>query len=83
MVDDRCPAGSLENCWVVILMDPDWSDWSPWSVVAKNKEAAIVLARRAWSQWTQAAGWGGDDSEEADEAEVVKVYRNSWIGQIE
>ena len=42
MVDDRCPAGSLENCWVVILMDPDWSDWSPWSVVAKNKEADVT-----------------------------------------
>lgn len=68
MVDETCPAGSLEKCWVVILMDPDCSDWSPWSVVAEDKEGAIASARRAWREWLQDEDEDGDGREDSDEA---------------
>ena len=79
---------ALKDCWVVILTDPDFSGWSPWSVIASDKETAIALARRDWRAWCQDEDEGEEDDErededqEADEAEVVKVYRNSWIGEI-
>ena len=63
---------ALQDCWVVILMDPDDSDWSPWPVVAKNKRGAIAQARRDWRDWCRSPG----------SAEVLKVYERSWIGGI-
>lgn len=77
---------SLKDCWVVILTDPDFSGWSPWSVIASDEETAIELARRAWREWQQDEDDEDDEREdenqEPDKAEVVKVYRNSWIGEI-
>ena len=72
---------SLKDCWVVILTDPDFSGWSPWSVIASDKDAAIMLARRAWREWLQHGDDEDDQDEEADEAKVVKVYAKSWIGE--
>jgi hypothetical protein len=74
---------SLKDCWVVILVDPDDSGWSPWSIIASDEETAITLAQRAWRKWLEEEGDEREDQDqEADEAEVVKVYRNSWIGEI-
>ena len=80
---------ALKNCWVVILMDPDFSAWSPWSVIASDRETAIALARCAWREWleededeVEEDDQREDQDQEAAEAEVVKVYRNSWIGEI-
>jgi len=63
---------ALQDCWVVILMDPDDSDWSPWPVIANNKEQAILRAQSDWHKWSQVNAV----------AEVVKVYTKSWIGEI-
>lgn len=78
---------TLKNCWVVILMDPDDSGWSPWSVIASDEERAIDLARRDWREWLveDEVGEDGEDCDRADEVDepvVLKVYRNSWIGEI-
>ncbi|QTC90858.1 hypothetical protein [Brevundimonas goettingensis] len=60
---------SLQNCWVVILTDPDGLGWSPWPVVAPNVQKAIRKAQSDWRRWcgVHAA------------ADVWKVYRESWI----
>lgn len=63
---------ALQDCWVVILMDPDESDWSPWPVVANSKQQAILRAQSDWRKWSQVNVV----------AEVVKVYAKSWIGEI-
>lgn len=64
---------ALHDCWVVILMDPDDDDdWSPWPVMARTKDEAITQAQHDWSVWCQFPG----------PAEVLKVYRRSWIGEI-
>ncbi|EGF96176.1 hypothetical protein BDIM_30240 [Brevundimonas diminuta ATCC 11568] len=51
-------------------------------MVAEDKEGAIASARRAWREWLQDEDEDGDGREDSDEAEVVKVYRNSWLGEI-
>lgn len=65
----------LDGCWVVILLDPEGGDWSPWSVIAFDRKQAISLARQDWCEWCE---WEG----EPDYADVLKVYRDSWIGEI-
>lgn len=65
----------LGGCWVVILLDPEGGDWSPWSVIALNRDHAISLARQDWCEWCD---WEG----EPDYADVLKVFRDSWIGEI-
>lgn len=69
-----------DDHWVVILLDPDWADWSPWSVRAANEQAAIEQAIADWHAWLEDDL--EDDGDEAHEdPEVIKVYRNSWIGE--
>jgi len=68
----RTPEGSLKDCWVVILMDPDYDDWSPWPVIAATKQEAVLKAQSDWRRWCGVR----------DEADVVKVYGHSWIGEI-
>lgn len=69
----ECLLGAhLNDRWVVILMDPDDSDWSPWSVTASDKRQAILKAQAEWRRWSRVHA----------AAEVTKVYRNSWIGEI-
>lgn len=63
---------ALQDCWVVILMDPDDADWSPWPVIANGKQKAILRAQSDWRKWSQVNAT----------AEVVKVYAKSWIGGI-
>lgn len=84
---DREIHETLKDCWVVILLDPDDSGWSPWSVIASDEEKAIDLARRDWREWFEEDedGEDGEDcdrADEVDEPEVLKVYRNSWIGEM-
>lgn len=71
-VQGRTPEASLTNCWVVILMDPDYDDWSPWSVIAASKQDAVLKAQSDWRRWCGVP----------DDAEVVKVYGHSWMGEI-
>lgn len=66
------PGACLSDCWVVILTDPDGNDWSPWSVTATDQRQAILKAQSNWRRWCQVHA----------AADVVKVYRDSWIGQI-
>ncbi len=62
---------SLQNCWVVILTDPDGIGWSPWSVVAPDVDHAILKARSDWRRWSRVHA----------AAEVWKVYSQSWIAK--
>lgn len=64
----------LAGCWVIMLRESD-GEWSLWSVIAFERDQAVALARRDWCDWCGREG-------EPDEPEVVKVYRNSWIGEI-
>jgi len=66
------PGACLSDRWVVILMDPDDCDWSPWSVTASDQRQAILKAQSAWRRWSRVHA----------AADVVKVYRDSWIGEI-
>lgn len=71
----------LAGCWVVLIMDPDWDNTSPWSVTAKDIDEAVTKAVEGWT----ALQTDPDDPEpvELEKPHIVKVYRNSWIGEIE
>ena len=80
----RSPAdleATLNGCWVVLIMDPDCEDSSPWSVMADDAGEAVDKAVEQWKDWLTDA----DDPapEPLPKPHVVKVYRNSWITQIE
>ena len=66
------PGACLIDRWVVILTDPDGINWSPWSVTASDPRRAILKAQSEWRRWSRVHA----------AAEVVKVYRDSWIGEI-
>lgn len=60
--------------WVISLQDPDDCDQSPWSVEALDREGAISLAIADWREWCEAQAGDPDP-------EVVKVFKDSWIGE--
>jgi hypothetical protein len=70
-----------DDHWIVILTDPDGSDWSPWSVIAEHKKAAVARALADWFEWAHQDEDVGEDGDLDDPPEVIKVYRNSWIGR--
>ena len=79
----RSPAdleATLNGCWVVLIMDPDWEDASPWSVMADEIGEAVEKAVEDWKAWLTDPD--DPDPEPLPKPHVVKVYRNSWITDI-
>ena len=72
---------TLNGCWVVLIMDPDGEDTSPWPVMADEIGEAVAKAVEDWKAWQTAP----DDSEpdSLDKPQIVRVYRDSWVTQIE
>lgn len=70
----------LENRWVVIVLDPDWNDWSPCSVVADDVGEAVRIAVDQWRSFQ--IDPDDLDPEPLEKPHIIKVYRNSWIGEI-
>ena len=68
----------LDECWVVLLWDPDGNDTSPWPVTAQGKDEAI---RKAIADWQRSLIEDGFEFEPNPAPDVFKVYRNSWIGE--
>lgn len=73
----RLPA-LTDECWVILLWDPDGNDTSPWSVTARSKDEAI---RKAIAEWQRSLSEDSVDFEPHPAPDVFKVYRNSWIGE--
>jgi len=63
----------LEDCWVVIISDPESTDWSPWPVIAPSVEDAVTLAVSKWKRWA---------NDRTARPYVIKVYANSWTNDI-
>ena len=68
----------LDECWVVLLWDPDGNDTSPWPVTAQSKDEAI---RKAIADWQRSLIEDSFDFEPPPAPDVFKVYRDSWIGE--
>ncbi|MGA0545918.1 hypothetical protein ACO2Q1_11645 [Brevundimonas sp. VNH65] len=68
----------LDQCWVILLWDPDGNDTSPWSVKAETKDEAIQKAVADWHRWLVEENAVFMPHPPPD---VFKVYRNSWIGE--
>lgn len=73
--------------WVVVLWDQDGAETSPWNVQADDLVGAIDKARSQWWRWLDGdETWDRDDGtlaselSRADQPDVHKVYRGSWIG---
>lgn len=71
---------ALEDCWVVIILDPDWEDWSPWSVVANDIGSAVEKAVQDWEAWLSDPADPNPDP--LPKPHIIKVYRNTWITEI-
>lgn len=82
----------LENSWVVLLNDPDFSGWSPWCVIAPSYEDAVREAVSDWWRFVIEPGPCRAVSDpicscptcaeaEYDPPELIKAYRGSWIGE--
>ena len=68
----------LDECWVILLWDPDGNDTSPWPVTAQSKDEAL---RKAIADWHSSLLEDSPDFEPHPDPDVFKVYRNSWIGE--
>lgn len=80
----RSPADletTLNGCWVVLILDPDWEDTSPWPVMADEIGETVEKAVEHWNAWLTDPE--DPDPEPLPRPHVVKVYRNSWITQVE
>ncbi len=80
----RSPAdleATLNGCWVVLILDPDWEDTSPWPVMADEIGEAVEKAVEDWKAWQTDPDH--PEPEELEKPHIVKVYRNSWITQVE
>ena len=67
-----------DECWVILLWDPDGNDTSPWSVTAQSKDEAI---RKAIADWHWSLSEGSLEIQPHPAPDVFKVYCNSWIGE--
>ena len=74
--DER--AALLNECWVILLWDPDGNDTSPWSVIAPSKDEAI---RKAVADWHLSLFEDSAEFVPHPAPDVFKVYRNSWISE--
>ena len=72
---------ALSRCWVVLILSPDWEGHLPYSVVADDIGEAVAKAVEGW----KADQTDPDDPEpnELEKPHIYKVYRNSWITEIE
>jgi hypothetical protein len=70
----RPTKAELNDCWVVIISDPESTDWTPWPVIAPTIEEAVTSAVSDWKRWA-GPGW-------TDLPYVIKVYPNSWTSPI-
>ncbi len=52
---------NIDEWFVVLLWDPDYSDTSPWNVKADNCEDAVRLAKLDWYEWLS------DDDDDDDD----------------
>lgn len=69
----RPTKAELNDCWVVIISDPESTDWSPWPVIAPTIEEAVTSAVSKWKRWVR---------DRTAMPYVIKVYPNSWTNSI-
>lgn len=70
---------TLSGCWVVLIDDPEEGDPSPWSVMADDIGEAVAKAVQDWRDSLADCYL----PHEMPKPWVKKVYRRSWITEIE